>query len=85
MRLALKVYFSKQHISGLHNIPNDGPFIIVANHPSSFLDPLSIAVVINEKINILAKATLFHNKIVANLLYKLNIVPISELKTTSLN
>ena len=51
MRLALKVYFRKQHINGLHNIPKGGPFIIVANHPSSFLDPVSIAILINQKIN----------------------------------
>lgn len=76
MRLALKVYFRKQHINGLQNIPKDGPFIIVSNHPSSFLDPVSIAVLINRKINFLAKATLFNNKIAAKLLYKLNLVPI---------
>ena len=76
MRLALKVYFRKQHINGLHNIPKGGPFIIVANHPSSFLDPVSIAILINQKINFLAKATLFNNKIAAKLLYKLNLVPI---------
>lgn len=76
MRLALKVYFQKQHIKGLQNIPIEGPFLIVANHPSSFLDPISIAILVNKKISFLAKATMFSNKIAAKLLYKLNIVPI---------
>lgn len=76
MRLALKVYFRKQQIKGLEHIPSDGPFIIVANHPSTFLDAVSIAVLINQKINFLAKATVFKNKLVAKLLYKLNLVPI---------
>ena len=49
-RLALKIYFRKVHIKGLENIPEKGPFLIVANHPSSFLDPLSIGVLINHKI-----------------------------------
>jgi len=36
MRLTLKVYFRKQHINSFQNIPKDGPFIIVSNHPSFF-------------------------------------------------
>ena len=76
MRLVLKVYFRKQHISGLENIPKEGPFIIVANHPSSFLDPISIAVIINKKINFLAKATLFKNRVAAIILKNLNLIPI---------
>jgi 1-acyl-sn-glycerol-3-phosphate acyltransferase len=76
MRLSLKVYFRKQHIHGIDNIPENGPFIIVANHPSSFLDAVSIAVLINKKISFLAKATVFKNKLVAKVLYKLNLVPI---------
>ncbi len=75
-RLALKVYFKKIHIKGLENIPDNGPFLIVANHPSSFLDPVSIAVLVNHKISFLAKAVMFENKIIANILTKLNMVPI---------
>ncbi len=76
MRLVLNVYFRKVHIKGLENIPKDGPYLIVANHPSSFLDPISIALLINNKISFLAKATIFNNKIIAKILSYLNIVPI---------
>lgn len=76
MRLSLKVYFRKKHIQGLENIPKEGPFLIVANHPSSFLDAISIAVIINQKISFLAKSTIFKNKLFAKLLYKINLVPI---------
>ncbi|OIP03636.1 MAG: hypothetical protein CO118_08590 [Flavobacteriales bacterium CG_4_9_14_3_um_filter_32_8] len=75
-RLALKVYFKKIHIQGLENIPKEGPFLIVANHPCSFLDPISIAVLVNHRISFLAKAVMFENKIIANILRKLNMVPI---------
>lgn len=76
VRIALKVYFKKIHIKGLDNIPTRGPFLVVANHPSSFLDPMSIAVLIPQKISFLAKATMFNNKIVASILRGLNLVPI---------
>ncbi len=75
-RLALKVYFRKIHIKGLENIPKDGPFLIVANHPSSFLDPISIAILVNQKISFLAKGSMFGNKLVAAILTRLNMVPI---------
>jgi glycerol-3-phosphate O-acyltransferase/dihydroxyacetone phosphate acyltransferase len=75
-RFALKVYFRKVHIEGKEHLPNEGPFLIVANHPSSFLDPISIAVLVKQKISFLAGGFMFKNKIVASILTKFNIVPI---------
>jgi glycerol-3-phosphate O-acyltransferase/dihydroxyacetone phosphate acyltransferase len=75
-RLSLKVYFRKIHIKGLENIPEGGPFMIVANHPSSFLDPACIAVLIKQKINFLAKGSMFNNKIISKMLTGLNMIPV---------
>ena len=75
-KLALKVYFRKIHIEGQKQLPKEGPFLIVANHPSSFLDPVSIAVNIKPKISFLAKGVMFKNKIVASILRGLNMVPV---------
>ncbi len=75
-KLALKVYFREIHIEGKNQLPKEGPFLIVANHPSSFLDPVSIAVNIKPKISFLAKGTMFKNKIVATILRGLNMVPV---------
>lgn len=75
-KLALKVYFRKIHIEGANKMPEQGPFIIVANHPSSFLDPVSIAVNIKPKISFLAKGVMFKNKIIASILKGLNMVPV---------
>ena len=76
IRYALKVYFRKIHIEGIEHIPKEGPFLIVANHPSSFLDPISIAVLVKQKISFLAGGFMFKNKIVASFLKGFNIVPI---------
>jgi glycerol-3-phosphate O-acyltransferase / dihydroxyacetone phosphate acyltransferase len=75
-RLALKVYFKKIHIVGKELIPNEGPFLIVANHPSSFLDPVSIAILVNQKISFLAGGFMFKNKIIASILRGLNMIAI---------
>jgi 1-acyl-sn-glycerol-3-phosphate acyltransferase len=76
VRLALKVYFRKIHIKGLEHIPKEGPIIIVSNHPSSFLDPISIALFVNQKISFLAKGSMFRNRIASKILTGLNMIPI---------
>jgi len=73
---ALKIYFRKTHVSGKENIPENGPYILVANHPSTFLDPINIGALVNAKVSFLAKGVLFKNKIVAAVLKKMNMIPI---------
>lgn len=75
-KLALKVYYRKIHIEGKEKLPTKGPFLIVANHPSSFLDPINIATQVNQKISFLAKGVMFKNKLIASILRGLNMVPI---------
>lgn len=75
-RLILNVYFRKIHVEGRNNIPKNGPYLIVANHPSTFLDPISIAAQVNHKISFLAKGVLFQNKFIGKILKALNMVPI---------
>lgn len=49
-------------IIGTENIPEEGPFIICANH-SSHLDPPALATIIHRQIAPFARKTLWHNKI----------------------
>ena len=76
VKLAINVYFKKVHIEGRENIPTKGPFLIVANHPSSFLDPISIAILVKQKISFLAGGFMFKNKFIASILRGLNMVAI---------
>ena len=48
-------------ITGAENIPEEGPFIICANH-ASHLDPPALATVIHRRIVPFARKTLWHNK-----------------------
>ena len=76
IRSALKIYFRNIHVVGTENIPKEGPFLVVSNHPSSFLDPISIGVWVNQRMSFLAKATMFDNKIIGSILKKFNMIPI---------
>ncbi|GAH19931.1 unnamed protein product, partial [marine sediment metagenome] len=59
------------------NIPQDGPFIIVANH-SSLLDPIILGVSIKPKIIFVAAAYLFKIGWLGYLLRKANSIPVQR-------
>ncbi|MEE8564056.1 MAG: lysophospholipid acyltransferase family protein, partial [Atribacterota bacterium] len=62
-------------VTGQENIPQDGPFIIVANH-SSLLDPVILGVSIKPKIIFVAAAYLFKIGWLGYLLRKASSIPV---------
>ncbi len=67
----------RQKVTGQQNIPQDGPFIIVANH-SSLLDPVILGVSIKPKIIFVAAAYLFEIRWLGYLLRKANSIPVQR-------
>jgi glycerol-3-phosphate O-acyltransferase / dihydroxyacetone phosphate acyltransferase len=76
MRTTIKVFFRSITIKNNKAIPDKGPLIILANHPSTFMDPIVVASVINRKVFFLGKGELFRSRIAKWLLPKLNIIPV---------
>ncbi len=72
--IIFKLFF-RQKVTGQENIPQDGPFIIVANH-SSLLDPVILGVSVRPKIIFIAAAYLFEIHWLGYLLRKANSIPI---------
>ena len=79
VRIALRVFFRKIHVSGREHIP-DGPLLIAANHPNTFMDPMLIAVYVSQDIYFLANGSIFKNPIVAWVLKRLHLIPIYRQK-----
>ena len=75
-RITNKVFFRSLQIKGSENIPNKGPVLFVANHPSAFMDPIVIATVVKRPLYFLAKGAVFQNKFSSWLLSKFNAIPI---------
>ena len=72
--IIFKLFF-RLKVTGQENIPQDGPFIIVANH-SSLLDPVILGVSIKPKIIFVAAAYLFKIGWLGYLLRKANSIPV---------
>lgn len=64
-------------VTGQENIPQDGPFIIVANH-SSLLDPVILGVSVRPKVIFVAAAYLFKIGWLGYMLRKFNSIPVQR-------
>lgn len=64
-------------IVGLENMPDQGPFIIAANHKSN-RDPLMISALVKPQIHWMAKKELYKNKFLAFFLTSLGAFPVDR-------
>ncbi|MCU0389800.1 MAG: lysophospholipid acyltransferase family protein [Thermoflexibacter sp.] len=74
--IAIRIFFKSIHLKNVENVPRKGAVILVANHPSTFLDPLVGALFVPRKIHFLANGGIFKIPLVAWLLKKLYTIPI---------
>lgn len=71
------LYFRKEHIVGIENVPVNGtPLVIVSNHQNCLNDPLSVAMNLTDRrMNFIARANVFKNPIAGKFLRKLGLLP----------
>lgn len=74
--LSVRVFFSSFKIKGKENIPTKRPLLVVANHPSTFMDPIVMAVAMKRKVHFIAKGSAFKSRFAKWILPKFNMIPI---------
>jgi 1-acyl-sn-glycerol-3-phosphate acyltransferase len=74
--VALRAYFGRIRLKGLENVPSKGAVILVANHPSTLLDPLVLCAWLNRPAYFLANGGLFTSGLVKWLLRQLFMIPV---------
>lgn len=71
------LYFRKEHIIGLENVPADGtPCIVVSNHQNCLNDPLCVCLQLTDRrMNFIARANVFKNPIFNKALRAMGLLP----------
>ena len=80
MRKSIAAHYLEVKGIGINNIPKNGPIMIAASHPNSFLDAIIIAVLIDRPLHFLARSDVFTTKWANYILRKLNLIPIYRLQ-----
>ncbi|WP_250632952.1 lysophospholipid acyltransferase family protein [Rhodoflexus caldus] len=74
--IAIRAFFGRISLSGLEHVPKKGALIIAANHPSTFLDPIVVAVWLRRPVYFLANGGVFTSPFVKWLFRQLFMIPI---------
>ncbi len=74
--LAMRIFFRRTIVRGAENVPERGPLILAANHPSSIIDAFSIGLATPRKVHFLARSTMFDAPWRARWLARLGVLPI---------
>lgn len=76
------LYFRKEYIVGLENVPFNGtPVVLVSNHQNCLNDPLCVSLKLTDRrMNFLARANVFNNPIFNKALRGLGLLPAYRMK-----
>lgn len=71
------MYFRKEHIIGIENVPANGtPLVLVSNHQNCLNDPLCVCLKLTDRrMNFLARANVFNNPIFNKALRAMGLLP----------
>ncbi len=75
-KLALLIWCRHLRINKKEILQADGPLLIAANHPNSFLDAILLCAIFKQPIYSLARGDAFKNKFIHKILTSLNMFPV---------
>lgn len=80
MQITVRAFFRSVTVRNKDLIPDKGPLMVLVNHPSTFMDPIVVATMLNRKVFSLGKGDIFKSKIAKWFLPKLRVIPIYRQK-----
>ncbi len=78
VRLTLPIYFRKISIHNKELLPDEGPYLLLSNHPNTLLDPLLVASNVRQQVFFLANYSLFKHPVSNFFLSNLYCIPIQR-------
>lgn len=76
LRFGFWLYYKKVHVQQLAHFPTEGPVLLVANHPNSFMDALVIGAYLPRPTHFLARGDAFNNPVLANIFHAYHMLPV---------
>lgn len=76
LRFGFWLYYKKVHVQQLSHFPTDGPVLLVANHPNSFMDALVIGAYLPRPTHFLARGDAFNNPVLAKIFHAYHMLPV---------
>ncbi|MES2591652.1 MAG: lysophospholipid acyltransferase family protein [Bacteroidota bacterium] len=76
MKVTVRIFFRSITVRNKELIPGNGPLMVLVNHPSTFMDPIVVATMLNREVFFLGKGVLFKSAFAKWLLPKFNVIPV---------
>jgi len=76
LRVFSRLYFVERRARYAERVPESGPLILAANHPTSLLDAILLAMQSRRQIHFLAKSGLFRNRLMGAFLRRVGAIPV---------
>jgi len=76
VRLLVDLFYRRVEVTGLDNVPRQGPVLFVANHFNGLVDPMLVLDAVSRPVVFVAKSTLWRIPILRGILDLLGCVPV---------
>lgn len=80
LRIGAEFFFSKHQLINFEKLRTNKPLVVCANHASAHLDGILIMIFSRRRFHVLVRADVFKKKWLANLLAKINLIPIYRIR-----
>src|SRR5688500_12627717 len=78
MTITLRLFYRRIYATGIETIPDNGPVILLANHPSSLMDAAIFGTLLHRPIDYFTRGDVFKNRFIASILKALNMIPVFD-------
>lgn len=82
-RLGTYVFFRKIYFANEDRVPRNKSVILAINHPTGFMEPIIMAVLLSKPLHFLVRGDFFSKKIYGSLLRALHMIPIFRMRDTT--
>ncbi|MEO8055183.1 MAG: 1-acyl-sn-glycerol-3-phosphate acyltransferase [Acidobacteriota bacterium] len=76
VRALVGLFYRRIEVSGLENIPREGPVLLIANHNNGLVDPMVVLRALPRPVVFVAKSTLWRIPVLRSILDLLGCVPV---------